>query len=364
MLFYKKKKTVEVAPASPEPQYFVNGRESEHRIHLGSYYRNPGDREGCFLVRKDGEWFLSSMAFWPFSASASNGGSSDTKLDGAYFAFRGIRTAEDLLGEIYRGNLEPCRELLREHADVLLLLEEIVKSKTAPNYCREGISLRWEMDAQQTGVTIHKIYSCGEDILTIPPEIEGLPVTGLGHRAAFDLACSGLILPDTIREVNGINGCRNLRKIVIPASAEKCCPFLGCSSLENIYVARGSRSFCSVDGVLYSHDRTKLLRCPEHKSGVLEICDRTTVVGHWACMDCIQLTGVIFPKALVRIDSDAFKNCINVTEFVLPDSIREIFCGAFANIARERIRCKKGSCADRILEKNFSNPGWHGRTSG
>lgn len=356
----EKKQEQKTAPVAVPPQHFVNGWENEHRIHLGSYYRNAGDREDCSLDWKDGEWYLNSAAFWPVWAGASNGGSSHTKLDAQYLTYNDIWTAEDFMKQIYRGNLSPCLSLLREHEDVLRFLEDLVKSKTAPNYCQDGLFLLWEMDAQQTGVIIHKIFSCEKETLTIPAQIDGYPVREFGYRAAVNLECSRLILPDTIKAVNGISGCRNLRQITLPASVKSCCPFLECNSLENIYVAEGNQSFCSVDGVMYTKDITKLLRCPEHKSGVLEISDRTTSIESWACADCGELTGVALPDALTKIGGGAFKNCKKVAAFVLPEGITEISWGAFANIDRERILCKKDSYAYRELEKNFSNPCRHG----
>ena len=41
-----------------DAEYFVKGYISENEIHLGSYFRNSGDREEIFLVFENNEYFL------------------------------------------------------------------------------------------------------------------------------------------------------------------------------------------------------------------------------------------------------------------------------------------------------------------
>ena len=50
---FKKKTDVQ-----EEPTYFVRGKLSDGKIHLGSYFLNPGDREDCYLIFEDNRWCI------------------------------------------------------------------------------------------------------------------------------------------------------------------------------------------------------------------------------------------------------------------------------------------------------------------
>lgn len=354
-------RATELSAHSKEPKHIVRGKLSNNKIHLGSYILNPGDREDCYLIFEDERWYIQSEALWPVHRGASNGGQSKNALDTGYLIFNNIFTLEDLLLNIYRGNLKPCREQLQAHPEVLMLLDELVKAKTAPNYIADGISLLWDYDKQHDGIVIHKCFSMNIDVIEIPEIIENYPVVAFGHRAFVDIPCSKLILPSTINELNGISGCKNITEITIPDSTEKCCAFLGCVSLENIYVSDRNKNFCSIDGVLYTRDLKTIVRCPEGKTGTIIMSDETTNLDSWSFANCQHLTAISFSNVLAKIGMDAFKNCKNITELILPDSIDSISWGAFANIERNKIVCKEGSYAHDYLEKNFSNPYWHGK---
>ncbi len=340
--------------------YIVRGKISEDKIHLGSYISNPGDREDCYLVFEDNIWYIQSEALWPVHRGASNGGQRKNALDSGYFVFNDILTIDDLLSHIYRGNLKPCRAQLQTHTDILSLLSKLIEEKTAPNYIINGLSLLWDYNRDHSGVVIHKCFSSDQDTIEIPEIIENYPVVALGHRSFVDNSCRKLILPSTIREINGISGCSNITEILIPEAAEKCCPFLNCVSLKNIFVSEKNKNFRSIDGVLYTYDLKTLVRCPQGRSGKIILPDVTTTLDSWSFSKCQHLTSVTFSNVLAKIGMYAFKNCKNISEFILPDSVAEISWGAFANIDRYRIICKEGSFAYNYLVKNFSNPYWRG----
>ncbi len=344
-----------------KPSYAVHGKLTDEKIHLGSYFLNPGDREECYLVFTEDMWHLQEDAVWPVHRGASNGGQSKNKLGANYFINNNIYTLDDLLSQIYRGNLAPCREIIQKHNDVLMLLEELVKKNSAPNYMFDDISLLIDFNDEHTGIIIHKCFSTEKDIINIPDFIENFPVVAFGNRAFEGMNCRELRLPNTLKDVNGICDCKHLREITIPASAEKCCPFLGCSSLENIFVSDKNKCFSSDAGVLYTHDKKTLIRCPEGKKGILKMSDKTTSTDSWACSGCKLLTDITISCTLAEIGMESFANCTNITAFYLPDSIVKISWGAFANINRKKIFCKEGCYAYEYLEKNFSNPCWHGK---
>ncbi|MBE7059683.1 MAG: hypothetical protein E7389_02545 [Ruminococcaceae bacterium] len=340
-------------------KYSANGFISDDKIHLGTYYRNDFDMEQINLAFENNEWFLESFAMCPAQAGASNGGQSKTILDEEYFTYRNIYNLKDFLAETYRGNLHPCLEYIIKHEDALHFLTELIQTKTKPNYNVDGLALLWSLNKTRDGVVIHKCFSKEKKLLSIPAYIDSVPVVAFGHRAFNDMQCKALIIPDTLKELNGISGCQKLQDITIPVSARECCPFLECRSLKNIYVENGNSQFVSVDGILYNADKTKLIRCPQNRQGKLLISETVLCIENWACCDCYGLEQIVFPNKIIKIGIDAFKNCTGVQSFDLPDSIQEISWGAFANIQRERIKCSEHSYSYKKLNEVFSNPYWH-----
>ena len=127
--------------------------------------------------------------------------------------------------------------------------------------------------------------------------------------------------------------------------------FNNCETLENINVSDNNKACCSVDGVLFNKDKTKLIRYPGKKAGakysipdsvvtigkcafagnksiesieipdsVQEICDR-------AFLGCTKLKDINIPDSVVLIESGdkgVFTNCTSLTNITIPDSITAI----------------------------------------
>jgi hypothetical protein len=104
--------------------------------------------------------------------------------------------------------------------------------------------LEWEI-VDGISVTITR-YTGKAATLSIPGQIQGLPVTAIGERA-FD-GCSSLTaitIPSSVTSIEGsaFFGCRSLASITIAASVAFIgdFAFVGCSSLESVTLSRGTR---------------------------------------------------------------------------------------------------------------------------
>jgi len=138
----------------------------------------------------------------------------------------------------------------------------------------------------------------------IPEEIDGYPVTRLGWEDYYNdsdyegarqyfkycfylervvlpssllvigmdafMYCYNLkeiTLPEGLEEIYdyAFYGCTGLTSITIPASIRALGygVFMGCSNLRSLTVAEDSKSFTSVDGVIYDKSRTALVCCPD-----------------------------------------------------------------------------------------------------
>lgn len=124
--------------------------------------------------------------------------------------------------------------------------------------------------------------------VTIPPTINGRPVTTLGNGAFYQ--CSSLTNIDIGSGVTNIAGqafvqCTNLLTITV-------------SSLNPVYSSR--------DGVLLNKSQTTLLYYPGGRAGRYAIPNGVTTIPNYAFQVCPRLTSVTVPGSVTTISTLAF----------------------------------------------------------
>ena len=195
-------------------------------------------------------------------------------------------------------------------------------------------------------------------------------VTGI-DQAAFEncLGVTAVTLPEGLEGIfdNAFLSCMGLEKMTIPASVKIIGEnaFLGCIGLEKFTVAAKNQTFTTVDGVLYSKDRSELLQCPGGKEGAVTIPAETTGIRTGAFQGCMGVTGyqvekgsksfaaqdgVLYnkkmttlvqcpmwtegdfaiPKSVSTIGDGAFTNCMLLTSVMVPTSVKKVGAQAFA----------------------------------
>ncbi|OCN00044.1 hypothetical protein A7X67_11830 [Clostridium sp. W14A] len=105
--------------------------------------------------------------------------------------------------------------------------------------------------------------------------------------------------------------------------------FMSCTKLSEINVNGGNATYSSKDGVLYNHDKTTLIFCPEGKSGTFSVPEGVEAIGEDAFEDCTGLTDVTISKSVRQIGEDAFFRCTALTRVVLKGSLDAIGEDAF-----------------------------------
>lgn len=130
--------------------------------------------------------------------------------------------------------------------------------------------------------------------------------------------------------------CCGLTEIKIPASVARIGEnvFNNCSNLKNIIVDSGNIVYFSDNGILYNKEKTEILRCPEGKSGEIDILENVEAVGDDAFSNCANLTNIVFSERVVKIGDDAFYCCCELTEMELPKSVASIGSRAFEGCNR------------------------------
>jgi hypothetical protein len=147
--------------------------------------------------------------------------------------------------------------------------------------------------------------------VTIPTNINGLTVTGIGEYAFADVSSlTSVTIPKCVTNIGNV-------------------PFVDCSSLEAITVDAQNAVYSSVNGVLFDKRQTTLIEYPAGKVGSYTIPSGVTSIGYGAFGDCAGLTNVTMPKTVTSIGGWAFQYCTSLTNVTIPGSVTSIGYAAF-----------------------------------
>jgi hypothetical protein len=101
--------------------------------------------------------------------------------------------------------------------------------------------------------------------------------------------------------------------------------------IDRIEVSGDNPFFSSIDGILFNKNMTELICAP---SGIqLEdyiIPDTTRVIYKGAFQDCAEITGrIVIPDRIDTIDHNTFSGCGGLSEVKLPRASKKIYSNAF-----------------------------------
>ena len=180
-------------------------------------------------------------------------------------------------------------------------------------------------------------------------------VTHIGSYAFYDhKAMTQVVLPDTVTSLGEscFRNCQSLMELPlskgITALGEDY--IVNCTSLQAIHAAADNRQYASVDGVLYTKDKTTLLKCPEAKAGSVGVDAATVTIGEWAFDNCTQLSEVILTPNVTTIEKFAFSNCRGISSMFLLKNVEKVGASAF--------RYWQTSQSLHILERGEPGGGW------
>lgn len=227
-------------------------------------------------------------------------------------------------------------------------------------YVKEG-NLTFYLATQQ-------VISCNQSAtgeIRIPSSVQGVPITSI-DASAFS-ACSGVtnvIIPDGIEFIGmyAFHDCISLTNIIIPDSVTSIGhdSFWGCTALKSIKMGKGIKkidsyafrsctsltsidipasvssighcfinksnnittinvdgtntAYTSIDGVLFSKDKTTLVAYPNGKGSNYSIPGSVTTIENHSFMDCVNLKNITIPNSVKTIKVGAFENCTGLTD--------------------------------------------------
>ena len=178
-------------------------------------------------------------------------------------------------------------------------------------------------------------YTGSATAVTIPDKIDGYVVTSISEWAFYGhRSLTGVNIPDSVTTIGeaAFLYCTSLTGVTIPNSVTEIgwYAFGCCDSLTEIDVDPNNENFASVDGILFTKDKTTLIVCPGGKTSVT-IPEGVTTIGEFAFIYCPSLTSVTIPDGVTELRYGSFGYCTALTDVTLPDGLTVIAERAFSN---------------------------------
>ena len=151
-------------------------------------------------------------------------------------------------------------------------------------------------------------------------------------------AKSSFTIPSTVTEIgaHSFENCTNLISVTIPSSVHLIgdYAFWSTCNLSSVYipstvtsigefafnalgtfsggvvnVAVDNPNYSSIDGVLFDKSQTRLIMCPDFKTGIYTIPSTVDTIVSRAFLNCSVLTSIIIPSSVKVIGYEAFSGC-------------------------------------------------------
>ena len=176
-------------------------------------------------------------------------------------------------------------------------------------------------------------YNGDESTIFIPDEIGGYTVAGIGRGAFERRYIESVSFPDTLTYIgeSAFAGA-SFDEITIPVTIINISDFAFdyCYNLSDIKVVESNPNYCSIDGSLYSKDKTELIRYALGKENTEFVIPDTVVKIHGgAISDAEYLEKVMIPDSVNEIGDYAF-GWSALSEINIPASVEDIGNGVFA----------------------------------
>lgn len=137
-------------------------------------------------------------------------------------------------------------------------------------------------------------YIGDDDNIVIPKKIGSLPVTQLSSNAFKCCNFKEVTIHDGIDSISNT-------------------AFSETYSLENIAVDAQNTTYCSVDGILYSYDKTQLIKYPSAKTETkFAIPETVTTIGAYSMENCNHIEEITIPESVSSIGNRAIGYCSNL----------------------------------------------------
>lgn len=135
--------------------------------------------------------------------------------------------------------------------------------------------------------------------LTIGDSVTSMDSSSLGYFPKLQTLSIGNGITDVGSIISNGSGFPELKTLNLRGSLKTTSDFYKLSALQAINASDDNPDYCSSDGVLYSKDMTELIAFPAARTGSFQV-----------------------PESVARITGSGFRNCKNLEEVILPDTLR------------------------------------------
>ena len=184
-------------------------------------------------------------------------------------------------------------------------------------------------------------------------------VTTLGDEAFQQCAAlTHVTLPNTLTAIGWSEfvHCTALQSVEIPASVTQIgtCAFTDCPALESFSVDMDNPAFCSVDGVLYSRDMTRLICYPGGSPRTFyTVPDGVQTLESWSMYDTGRLAELILPDSITTLSTHDVIKRQQLKTVHIPSSVQTIDSDFFHGGMQVCICSDKTDCyAKQYAEAN------------
>ena len=143
-----------------------------------------------------------------------------------------------------------------------------------------------------------------------------------------------IVIPDTVKIIDDdvFNNCTNLKNITLPSNLSKLgsTVFYNCSNLSAINIDINNNYYASIDGNLYSKDKTRLIQYAIGKDDESFIVpDFVNRIERYSFGTCSSLVNITIPNGVGQIGDYAFESCVNLSSIKIPNSVYQLGDCAF-----------------------------------
>lgn len=241
-------------------------------------------------------------------------------------------------------NLELCQSI----PNCIKIFQPDINNQTAvhnyQSYDDVDTPIEFPINYKNDSETEYLIFCKGESV-----DLSDINITGTKYELA-EVIFSDNVVINTINFEDGIfSNCTNLSNVVLPnkllditenmflnclalssitipdeVSAISEVAFNTCTKLSNITVSNKNSTFASENGLLYSKDKTKLLKCPINLSTVNIASEITTICPSAFYQSTANNIDLANLTVLTTVEPESFYNCLNIKTLTIPSAVTSI----------------------------------------
>lgn len=172
-------------------------------------------------------------------------------------------------------------------------------------------------------------YIGGDKNITVPYEVDGIPVKGFKASVFAGSDIESISIPKSVKKIpNGaFMDCENLKKCVIPDSIETIgkYAFSGCGALDNVKIPENIRSVGS-----YAFSECTALKNLELTEGIRNLKGKNIFIG------CSALDSVKIPGSMLSVPEGMFAFCTGLKDVIIGSGVKYIRDNAFTGCTIEK----------------------------